>query len=181
MEIIKQGTQIDFMGKSRIAMMGSGILIVIAFVSILLHGGLRYGIDFAGGTLVQLQFKNPPSLEDIREGLSTIGLGDSTLQEFGSKNDILIHVEKSEEKLETVGTQIRESLIKSLGTDEITVERVEMVGPKVGKDLREKAMLSIIYAIIGIVLYITWRFELQYALAANMAQVHDIIITMGAF
>jgi preprotein translocase subunit SecF len=117
----------------------------------------------------------------LRDGLKTIGLGDSTIQEFGSKNHILIRVEKSEEKLEEIGSKVKNSLIGKFQTDDILVERVEMVGPKVGKDLREKAILSIIYAIIGIVIYISWRFELQYAIAAIIALVHDVLVTMGAF
>jgi preprotein translocase subunit SecF len=145
------------------------------------HGGLKYGIDFDGGTLVQLKFKTPPAIEDLRDGLKTIGLGDSTIQEFGSKNHILIRVEKSEEKLEEIGTKVKNSLIGKFQADDILVERVEMVGPKVGKDLREKAILSIIYAIIGIVIYISWRFELQYAIAAIIALVHDVLVTVGAF
>lgn len=159
----------------------SGILITIGLVSVLLHGGLKYGIDFAGGTLVQLQFKNPPVIEEIREGLRAIGLEDSTIQEFGSKKDILIRVERSEGKLEAVGQRIRTSLGNIMPIEDISVERVEMVGPKVGKDLREKAILSIIYATIGIVLYISWRFEFKYALAAIIALIHDVLITMGAF
>jgi preprotein translocase subunit SecF len=90
-------------------------------------------------------------------------------------------VEKSEEKLEEIGSKVKNSLIGKFQADDILVERVEMVGPKVGKDLREKAILSIIYAIIGIVIYISWRFELQYAIAAIIALVHDVLVTMGAF
>jgi preprotein translocase subunit SecF len=90
-------------------------------------------------------------------------------------------VEKSEEKLEEIGTKVKNSLIGKFQADDILVERVEMVGPKVGKDLREKAILSIIYAIIGIVIYISWRFELQYAIAAIIALVHDVLVTVGAF
>ena len=146
-----------------------------------MSGGLKYGIDFSGGTLVQLQFKTAPDIEVIRDGLKTIGLGESTIQEFGTKRDILIRVQRSEEKLEAVGSQVRNSLGKSFNKADITVERVEMVGPKVGRDLREKALLSILYAVIGIVLYISWRFELQYAVAAIIALVHDVLITMGAF
>ncbi|MFQ5673841.1 MAG: protein translocase subunit SecF [Nitrospinales bacterium] len=181
MELIKPGSRIDFLGKSRPALAFSALLIVIGFVSIAMHGGLRYGIDFAGGTLVQLQFKNPPAIEEIRQGLKAIGMGDSTIQEFGSKRDILIRVERAKGKLEAVGSKIRKSLGETMNIEDIIVERVEMVGPKVGKDLREKAALSIIYASIGIVLYISWRFEFKYAIAAIVALLHDVSITMGVF
>ena len=181
MQLFKNETHFDFMGKIKPAMAFSSLLILVGLISIAISGGLKYGIDFAGGTLVQLQFKNPPDIEVIRDGLKTIGLGDSTIQEFGSKKDILIRVEKSEEKLEAVGAMVRRSLSGEFNIEEITLERVEMVGPKVGRDLREKALLSILYAIIGIVIYISWRFEFQYAIAAIIALIHDVLVTMGAF
>ncbi len=181
MQLFKDETRFDFMGQINAAMIISGIVILIGLGSIVFSGGLKYGIDFAGGTLVQLQFKNPPDIEVIRDGLKTIGLGESTIQEFGSKKDILIRIERSEEKLEAVGAMVKRSLSQKFNSDGITVERVEMVGPKVGRDLREKALLSILYAIIGIVIYISWRFEFQYAIAAIIALIHDVLVTMGAF
>jgi len=181
MKIINSDTHFDFMGKIKMAMTISGLVILIGLGSIALSGGLRYGIDFAGGTLIQLQFKTPPDIEVIRDGLKTIALGESTIQEFGSKRDILIRVQRSEEKLEAVGSKVRNSLGEKFNKEDITIERVEMVGPKVGRDLREKALLSILYAVIGIVIYISWRFELQYAIAAIIALAHDVLVTMGAF
>ena len=181
MEIFKRVPEFDFMEKKNIATALSCAVILIGIISIMIHGGLKYGIDFAGGTLVQLKFKNPPVIEEVRDGLRTIGLGDSTIQEFGSKNHILVRVERSEEKLEEIGTKVKNSLIEKYQAENIVVERVEMVGPKVGKDLREKAILSIVYAIIGIVIYISWRFEFQYAIAAIIALIHDVLVTMGAF
>ena len=181
MKIISSETHFDFMGKIKMAMTISGLMILIGLGSIALSGGLKYGIDFSGGTLIQLQFKTAPDIELIRDGLKTIGLGESTIQEFGTKRDILIRVQRSEEKLEAVGSQVRNSLGEKFNKADITIERVEMVGPQVGRDLREKALLSILYAIIGIVIYISWRFELQYAIAAIIALIHDVLVTMGAF
>ena len=181
MKIINSDTHFDFMGKIKMAMTISGLVILIGLGSIALSGGLKYGIDFAGGTLIQLQFKTPPDIEVIRDGLKTIALGESTIQEFGSKRDILIRIQRSEEKLEAVGSKVRNSLGGKFNKEDITIERVEMVGPKVGRDLREKAFLSILYAVIGIVIYISWRFELQYAIAAIIALAHDVLVTLGAF
>ncbi|TDJ50826.1 MAG: protein translocase subunit SecF [Nitrospina sp.] len=181
MEIFKKETHIDFMGKARMAIMCSGLLILASLASLGIQGGMKFGIDFAGGTLVQLKFESPPNLSDIRDSLKDLGLADSTIQEFGSPNHILIRVERSQGALEEMGTTLKEALAKRIDPDTITVERVEMVGPKVGKDLREKAMLSILYAIIGIVIYISWRFEFQYAIAAIIALMHDVMLTMGAF
>lgn len=181
MEIFKKETHIDFMGKARMAIMCSGLLILASLASLGIQGGMKFGIDFAGGTLVQLKFESPPNLSDIRDSLRDLGLADSTIQEFGSPNHILIRVERSQGALEEMGTTLKEALAKRIDPDTITIERVEMVGPKVGKDLREKAMLSILYAIIGIVIYISWRFEFQYAIAAIIALMHDVMLTMGAF
>lgn len=180
MELIKKQTHIDFMGKFKTALMFSGLLILAGFVSIAMHGGLKFGIDFEGGTLVQLKFPEAPAIDSIRSGLKEIGLADSTIQEFGSPDTILIRVERAEGELKEMGTIIKNEL-KKKGFTGIIVERVEMVGPKVGKDLRMKALLSIVYAIIGIVIYISWRFEFQYAIAAIIALIHDVMITMGAF
>ncbi len=181
MELIKKQTHIDFMGKFKTALMISGVLILAGFVSIAINGGLKFGIDFEGGTLVQLKFPEAPAIDSIRSVLKEIGLADSTIQEFGSPNNILIRVEGSEGKMEEMGALIKEALEETKGFTGIIVERVEMVGPKVGKDLRMKALLSILYAIIGIVIYISWRFEFQYAIAAIVALIHDVLITMGAF
>ena len=181
MKILDSDTHFDFMGKIKTAMTISGLVILVGLGSVALSGGLKYGIDFAGGTLIQLQFKTAPDIEVIRDGLKTIALGESTIQEFGSKRDILIRVQRSEEKLEAVGSKVRNSLSGKFNKDDITIARVEMVGPKVGRDLREKALLSILYAVIGIVIYISWRFELQYAIAAIIALAHDVLVTLGAF
>ena len=181
MEIFGETSKFDFMGKRKIALMISVVLIFISLASIVAHGGLRFGIDFAGGTLVQLKFKSPPSLDSIRTGLKDIGLGDSTIQEFGSSDDILIRTQASEGALQEMGTRIRDAIVKGGSKDDIIIERVEMVGPKVGADLREKALLSILYAIAGILIYISWRFEFQYAIAAVIALIHDVLVTMGAF
>lgn len=181
MQFLKEETHFDFMGKVKPAMVFSSLLILAGLISIAVSGGLKYGIDFAGGTLVQLGFKNPPDIEAIRDGLKAIGLGESAIQEFGSKKDILIRVERSEEKLEAVGAVVKRSLSGKFNVDDMSLERVEMVGPKVGHDLREKALLSILYAVIGIVVYISWRFEFQYAIAAIIALTHDVLVTMGAF
>ena len=181
MEIIKEQLKIDFMGKMKPAVMISAVFILIAIASVVMHGGLKYGIDFEGGTMVQLRFKNAPNLEDIRAGLKNIGMGESTIQEFGSKTDILIRVKKSDEELKAIGAAVKDSLKDKFNVDDITVDRVEMVGPTSASDMREKAALSILYAVIGIVIYISWRFEFQYALAAIIALIHDVLLTMGAF
>ena len=136
MQLVKDGIVIDFLGKRNMAISISAILILAAIASVGFHGGLRYGIDFAGGTLVQLQFKTPPTISQIRKGLKSLDLGDSTIQEFGSSRDILIRVEHFEEKLEAVGNKIRRSISEVMSTETISVERVEMVGKMCRKTTR---------------------------------------------
>jgi preprotein translocase subunit SecF len=130
---------------------------------------------------VQLKFKEAPTIDSIRSVLKDIELSDSTIQEFGAPDTILIRVGSADGELEEMGARIKSALEEKQGFSGIIIERVEMVGPKVGKDLRMKALLAILYAIIGIVIYISWRFELQYAVAAIIALLHDVLITMGAF
>ncbi len=181
MELIKKQTHIDFMGKFKTALIFSALLILAGIASIAVQGGLKYGIDFEGGTLVQLKFPEAPAIDSIRSVLKELKFEDSTIQEFGSPDTILIRVERADGELQEMGSHIKSALEEKKGFTGIIIERVEMVGPKVGKDLRMKALLSILYAIIGIVIYISWRFELQYAIAAIIALLHDVLITMGAF
>lgn len=183
MEFIKPGTKINFLGIRRLAFGLSGIVICVSIISIILHGGLNYGIDFEGGTLVQVKFAEPTRVETVKENLESIGLGGSLVQRFGEKkeNEYLIRVEKSVSDLAGLSLQIEETLQKAYGKEGAEIRRTEMVGPKVGKDLRKKGILAIIYALVGILIYITWRFEFIFAVGAIIALAHDVMITVGAF
>jgi preprotein translocase subunit SecF len=183
MEFIKPGTKINFVGFRRLAFFLSGLVVAASIISIVLHGGLNYGIDFAGGTLVQVKFKEPTLVESIKNQLAPIGLDRSLVQRFGEKreNEYLIRVERSVSDLETLSLEIAEALQRGYGKDGVEIRRTEMVGAKVGKDLRKKGILAIIYAMIGILIYITWRFEFIFALGAIVALAHDVMITVGAF
>jgi preprotein translocase subunit SecF len=183
MEFIKPGTKIDFLGIRRSAFILSGLLIGASIISVMLHGGLNYGIDFAGGTLVQVQFSEPTRVETIKGNLASIGLDRSLVQRFGEKkeNEYLIRVEKSVSDMEGLSGQIAEALQEAYGKGGVEIRRAEMVGPKVGKDLRRKGILAIIYALIGILIYITWRFEFIFAVGAIIALAHDVMITVGVF
>jgi preprotein translocase subunit SecF len=183
MEFIKPGTKINFLGIRRLAFRLSGIVICASFISIILHGGLNYGIDFEGGTLVQVKFAEPTRVETVKENLASIGLGSSLVQRFGEKkeNEYLIRVEKSVSDLAGLSLQIEETLQKAYGKEGAEIRRTEMVGAKVGKDLRKKGILAIIYALVGILIYITWRFEFIFAVGAITALAHDVMITVGAF
>jgi preprotein translocase subunit SecF len=183
MEFIKPGTRINFIGFRRFAFFLSGLVVAASIISVVLHGGLNYGIDFAGGTLVQVKFKEPTRVESIKNQLAPIGLDRSLVQRFGEKreNEYLIRVERSVSDLETLSLEIAEALQRGYGKEGVEIRRTEMVGAKVGKDLRKKGILAIIYAMIGILIYITWRFEFIFALGAIVALAHDVMITVGAF
>ncbi len=181
MEIIKPDTHFDFLKRKAIFISISILLILSGVVSIFMRGGLNYGIDFAGGTLVQLKFKQPANIGEIRESLKKIDLGESVIQEYGTPEEVLIRVEKSSQGLKNLSDRITESLHKAFGKKSFIVERVEVVGPQVGRDLREKALLALLYAIIGVLIYITFRFEFRFAVGAVLALVHDVLITVGVF
>ncbi|MEK6682692.1 MAG: protein translocase subunit SecF [Nitrospirota bacterium] len=181
MEIIKPGTNINFVGKMKYAVAFSVIVIAIGIGAMILKGGLNYGIDFAGGTLIELRFKNEPSIDKVRDSLRKIELGESIIQQFGEPRDILIRVEKSSEALEGLGDKIKKTIEADFKGEPIEIRRVEMVGPQVGKDLQWKALLAIFYSMIGIVIYVAWRFQFKWGIAAIIALAHDVLITLGAF
>jgi preprotein translocase subunit SecF len=182
MEIIKSATKIDFMGKRTGAFIISGLLIIAGIVSLIVHGGPNYGIDFAGGTLIQVRFSQPVSPGEIRESLKDAALG-GTIQRFGAEGvgEYLIRLQTSSSDVEGLSAQINDALSERFGGDTFEIRRTEMVGPKVGKDLRKKGLQAIIAALIGILIYISIRFKLRFAIGAVVALAHDVMITVGVF
>jgi preprotein translocase subunit SecF len=181
MQIIKSDINIDFVGRRKLAFLFSGILILIGMVSLVINGGPNYGIDFVGGTLVQVKFTENTDATKIKDSLSSLDLGSVVVQRFGDDpKEFLIRVQESA-KEKDLSRMISESLNATYGEGKVDLRRVEMVGPQVGKDLREKGLLSIAYAMVGILIYIAWRFELRYAIGAIIALLHDVLITLGAF
>ncbi|WP_027390228.1 protein translocase subunit SecF [Chrysiogenes arsenatis] len=171
---------IPFMGMRWIAV-SVAVLLVLCSLVLLATRGLNYGIDFTGGSLVQLQFKEPTPIEDIRANLSQEGFGDSEIQEYGSPRDILVRAPQFDEKNANAVTNAIKSRIESAYGDKVEVLRIETVGPKIGGELRQQALYAVLYSLVAIVCYIWWRFELKFGLAAIIALVHDVIITMGMF
>ena len=181
MQIIKHDINIDFVGKRKIALIVSAVVIFIGLASLVVNGGPNYGIDFVGGTLVQVKFADNTDAAKIKDGLASLDLGSVVVQRFGDDpNEFLIRVQESGEGKDLSGL-IAGSLDAVYGAGQVDIRRVEMVGPQVGKDLRQKGLLSISYAMIGILVYIAWRFELRYAIGAIIALLHDVLITLGAF
>jgi preprotein translocase subunit SecF len=179
MELIKAGTKFDFVGKMKIAYGVSLALIALSIASIVWHGGLNYGIDFAGGTIVQVKFQKEPAPEKIRAALKPIGLEGSIIQQYG-ENEVVIRVAESGTDIKETSNRIQEALSGALGAGTFDIRRVEFVGPKVGKDLTKKALLAIFFSWVGMLVYIAFRFEFRYGVGGILALVHDTIITIGA-
>ena len=181
MQIIKHDINIDFVGKRKLAMIISGVVILLGLASLVINGGPNYGIDFVGGTLVQVKFAEDTDAGKIKDSLSSLDLGSVVVQHFGDDaNEYLVRVQENANNKE-LSKLISGSLESSYGAGKVDIRRVEMVGPQVGKDLRQKGLLSILYAMIGILIYISWRFELRFAVGAIIALLHDVLITLGAF
>lgn len=182
MELIKPGFKIDFVGKNKIAVILSLVVIAIGIGSLIVRGGPNYGVDFAGGTVIQVRFEEPTRAADIREALADLELGTFLVQQFGDEpNEFLIRAPETSSELEGLAQRVLADLEESYGTGTIEVRRVEMVGPQVGSELRQKGMLALVYALIGTMIYIAWRFEFRFAIGAILALAHDVIITIGFF
>ncbi|UCH21768.1 MAG: protein translocase subunit SecF [Deltaproteobacteria bacterium] len=172
MQFVKPDININFIGVRRAAFFLSLAMILVSLISLILHKGPRYGIDFAGGTLIQIRFESPVNIENVKSGLNSIGMGNSSVQSFGDQKEqeFLIRTDSMDTKAEGFSLQLKNSL-ESVTTNRVEIRRVEMVGPQVGKDLREKALLAMFYALLFITIYISGRFELKWLLSAIIAAV----------
>ena len=177
MEFIKPNVNIDFIGKRKIFISISVALILIGLISIVVKGGLKYGIDFAGGTIIQVKFNKHVTIGDLRKVIKK-----GTIQNFGDTGDeFLIRYPLTKADTEKLQQSLKLKLTKSFGKNSFEIRRVEMVGPKIGKDLRRKGVIAVIISLIGILIYVTIRFEFRFALGAVLALFHDVLITLGIF
>ncbi|MBN2088642.1 protein translocase subunit SecF [candidate division KSB1 bacterium] len=196
-------TNIDFMAKRKIAILISSTLILIGIVSLILHGGPRYGIDFLGGIELRLNFKDDVEVGKVREALSAAGFANTTIKKLSGESeqgtDVLLFIQKdaaapvssttsaieteSENILETkdISLQVEEALKVQFPDNPFQETQKNLVGPKIGQELRDAAILAIIVSLILIGIYISWRFEFRFALGAVMALFHDVLITLGFF
>jgi preprotein translocase subunit SecF len=182
MEIIRPQTKIDFVGKNRIAVFISLVVIAAGILSLLLKGGPEYGVDFAGGTLVQVRFAEPTMAGDIKEALAALQLSNITVQQFGDKeSEFLIRTPETGGETTQLAKSFEQEFKAHYGDGKFEILRSEMVGPQVGKDLRQKGVLALVYAMAGTLAYIAWRFEFRFAVAAIIALVHDVLVTLGFF
>jgi preprotein translocase subunit SecF len=178
MELFRYKKPIPLMSKSKI-FFAISMVTVVASLLLIFTKGFNYGIDFAGGTVVQVKYEGKAPIEKVRTAIKTSKVFEgASVNFFGSDDEIVIKVRTSSKKLGTdIGDEARKLLA---GTGKFEVRRVDMVGPKVGNELREKGIMALVLAIAGILIYVSFRFEWRFAIASVMALVHDVSIAMGA-
>ncbi|HIA08369.1 MAG TPA: protein translocase subunit SecF [Chromatiaceae bacterium] len=180
MQLIPLNTKIDFMRNRKIAMVLSTLLI-LASIALMATRGMNFGIDFTGGTLIEVGFTENADLSKVRDVLDKGGYGDATAQNFGTAKDVLVRL-APREGLDTaqLSNLVVDTLEAGLDT-QLDVRRVEFVGPQVGEELTEDGGLAMLYALFGILIYVSLRFEWRFSLGAIAALIHDVLITLGLF
>ena len=179
MDILKHNLAIDFMGKRRYAGILSGLLIVIAIAAMVTRG-FNFGIDFTGGTLIEVGYPQAVDLAQVRSALVDGGYADAQAQHFGTSRDVLVRLAPREGM---ANARLSDEVLGALrkGDPGVEMRRVEFVGPQVGEELTEQGGLAMIYALIGILIYIVVRFNFRFAPGAVIALIHDVLIVMGIF
>jgi len=173
-------TNINFIGNRNIALIFSGILTIISIASLAVNG-LKMGIDFTGGTLIEIGYQKAADLTVLRNTLDENGFGDATVQNFGSAKDVLIRLKPHEGVSSAdLSTRVLEAINKTTA-EPASIRRVEFVGPQVGDDLAEDGFLALFYSTICILIYIAWRFEWKFSVGAVLATIHDVVVTLGVF
>jgi preprotein translocase subunit SecF len=181
-ELIKPDTHIDFLGNRRYAYLFSALLIILSLASIPMEGTVRLGIDFTGGVMFQVKFAKPVDTREIRQALSPLG-ENLIVQKFSlGEEEFVIRMEAPEEGTEKLSKEVKALLEKKVGPGTVEIRGVEMVGPKVGKDLREAAVWATVVALGLLFIYVGFiRFGLSMALGAILCLIHDLIIIYGIF
>ncbi len=180
MEFFRLKTQLDFMGQRRWTLILSATLIVVALVSLLVRG-LNFGIDFTGGTLIEVGYPEPPDLVEVRATLAEAGFEEAVVQPFGTARDVLVRVApRGELSKAELSTQLIGALQRA-SNGQLDLRRVEFVGPQVGEHLTEQGGLAMLIALGAILVYVAFRFEYRFALGSVTALIHDVIITLGVF
>ncbi len=170
----------QIVGKRKMGYIFSGTLILISIISLILHGGPKYNIDFTGGTFIQLKFQKDVGIQPIRKILNDAGYPEVELKHYGAPNEVAIRA-GAEHPIEEVANGVEGAIKKAMADNPFTVERIEKVGPKVGHELIIEALLAIFWAMVLILFYIMWRFEFKFSIGAIVALMHDVTITIGIF
>ena len=178
-ELIKHGTNIDFVGRAKYIVSASVILTIISLYGIFTH--MNYGVDFRGGAEIQTKFAKPIHLDLLREALDKGGLKGVTVQTIGEEkdNEVLIKVQAEEGSLNTITQKITEDLSREFSDNKLEIQKVDIVGPKAGKELRLSGVKAMFWAILSIMIYIAIRFDFRYAPGAMISLAHDIIVVAG--
>ncbi len=178
MELIKSNTHINFLGKARLALLISGIFLAVGVASLFIRG-INFGLDFTGGTLIEISYPEAPDLGQVRARLVDEGFADFTVQTFGSARDIVIRIPADQD--ETDDAQLSNRVLDSLSeqSPDIELRRVEFVGPQVGQELANQGGLALIYVLFGVLLYVSFRFQWRFAIGAVAALVHDVLLVVG--
>ncbi len=180
MQLFKSPTNFDFMGKRLAAGILSGILIIVSLASLAVRS-LEFGIDFTGGTLIEVGYSNTVELTGVRTTLASEGFGDAIVQHFGTTKDVLIRIApRADVSQAELGDRIIQ-ILRQADDQQLSLRRVEFVGPQVGEELTEQGGLAMLIALGAILVYVAIRFEYRFALGAVAAVAHDVIITIGFF
>jgi preprotein translocase subunit SecF len=185
----------NFVKVRRRAMMGSAIVIAAGMLSILIHKGIKTSIDFSGGALIEIALEHPVPVQDVRSIVSAAGFGDAEITRFGQESNYLIKVKEAEATSAAKATgsdstltaenrvakKLQAALTTGISGQKVEVRRVETVGPKIGTELRKAAFLAVIYSLLGILIYISWRFQFRFAVAAIIATAHDALVMLAFF
>ncbi|PTU75279.1 protein translocase subunit SecF [Pseudomonas mangrovi] len=168
---------INFMAVRHIALVLT-VLLTVASLASLAVKGLNFGLDFTGGTLIELGYERPADLGQVRKQMGQIGYGDATVQSFGAATDVLVRLQGDDPAL---GNKIVSALTELGGDNAVRVKRVEFVGPAVGEELRDQGGLGMLLALVGVLIYVAFRFQWKFGLGAILSLVHDVIVTLGVF
>lgn len=188
MEIVKPGTNIDFVGR-RVVAIGISLVVILLSLIVLAVLGPNYGIDFTGGTVVQLGFTEHRTMAEVRDGLAPLGMQNAEIQDFtddfgsvaqGARSEFLIRLPLSGDDMGQTSQKLTQAMRDKFGNDAFEVQRIEIVGPRVGEALRTQAILAVLFATLMMGVYIWFRFELRFGIGALVALAHDVIITVGA-
>ncbi|MFA7095223.1 MAG: protein translocase subunit SecF [Gammaproteobacteria bacterium] len=180
MEFFKKRTSIDFLGQRKYALALSLVMIVVSLVSMVVRG-FNFGLDFTGGTLIEVVYEKPVELDEVRATLSDAGFDEAVVQHFGTTREVMVRLApRAEEDSKEVSARAYNALSQA-APGQVEMRRVEFVGPQVGEELREQGGLAMLIALFGILTYVWMRYERRMAIGAILALVHDPIIILGVF
>lgn len=177
---IFKDTKYNIVGRRNIAFIISAILIIITIISLVVLGGLKYGVDFTGGTLLEIRFQTPITTEMLRSAFRNLSVGNVSIQQFGEGYDFIVRFEaQMSGATEDVSAKITQLLQSQIPNNPAEIVRVEMVGPRIGKELQRNALIAVLIGLVGILIYVSIRFDFRFGTAAVIALAHDVFTSIG--